>query len=235
MTAVIVIAAVALALIGGAAWGLFGSLPSRVEGFIVALAGGALTISAVLELVESGIETAGIGLILLSAFMGAITFSLIGYLSSRYFGKQSGTGLLAAITLDGIPENLALGVSLIGSGPLQVMALAASIFLSNLPEAAGGARQMREAGRSRGRCMLIWTVTAGILSAAAIVGYVFLLDTDKAIVACIKAFAGGAVISSLSTEVFPEAFREDEYLAGIATVVGFCLALLLVHIGNQAG
>ncbi len=55
---------------------------------------------------------------------------------------------LAAITLDGIPENLALGVALIGAGPLQVASLSGSIFLSNLPEAAEGAQEMAN-GRSK--------------------------------------------------------------------------------------
>jgi len=33
------------------------------------------------------------------------------------------------------------------------------------------------------------------------------------------------VIASLATEVFPQAFREDRHLAGIATAVGVLLAL----------
>lgn len=40
------------------------------------------------------------------------------------------------------PENLAFGVALIGASLLAVAALSASILLSNLPEAAGGAKEM---------------------------------------------------------------------------------------------
>ena len=54
-------------------------------------------------------------------------------------------GLLAAVTLDGVPENLALGVSLVGSeGELRgVIALLVAIFVSNLPESLVGAVAMR--------------------------------------------------------------------------------------------
>lgn len=47
-----VILVVSGALLIGAAWGIYGSLSKSVEGFIVALAGGALVVSVVLELVE---------------------------------------------------------------------------------------------------------------------------------------------------------------------------------------
>lgn len=64
-------------------------------------------------------------------------------------GVRSGIGLslLAAVTLDGIPENLVLGVSLVGGASLSLLV---AIFFSNLPEALVGAVAMREAGqRSR--------------------------------------------------------------------------------------
>lgn len=65
--------------------------------------------------------------------------------------------------LDGVPENLALGV-----------ALAGSIFLSSLPEAAGGAKEMASAGQGRGKVLGLWTAAAVLLSAAAIIGCVAL-------------------------------------------------------------
>ena len=44
-----------------------------------------------------------------------------------------GFALLAAVTLDGVPENLALGVSLLTGG--GSIALLVAIFCSNFPEA----------------------------------------------------------------------------------------------------
>lgn len=85
-------------------------------------------------------------------------------------GGRGGSGLLVAITLDGIPENLALGVALIGAGPLQVAVLSGSIFLSNLPEAAGGAKEMSKQGKSKVKVLALWSAIAALLSAAALSG-----------------------------------------------------------------
>lgn len=230
MLTVAVIVVVSAALVAGAAWGIYGTLPPRLEGFIVAVAGGALIVSAVLELVEPATHQAPLWAVVGCVLGGAGVFVGLDTLVDRTIGSESGAGLLAAITLDGIPENLALGVALIGAGPLQVAALSGSIFLSNLPEAAGGARAMRK-GRSRGRVLALWTATAVLLSVAAIAGNLLLTDVPDAALGLIRCVAGGAVTASLATEVFPKAFKEDSYLAGIATAVGLVLAISLDQIG----
>lgn len=226
-----VVLVVSGALLLGAAWGIYGSLPESVEGAAVALAGGALMVSAVLELIEPATENAPIWAALAFVLVGATVFAGLDYLVKKKWGSDSGGGLLAAITLDGIPENLALGVALIGAGPLQVAALSGSIFLSNLPEAAGGAKEMAENGTSNGKIFGLWALTAVILSAAALAGHAFLAGVPKETLAFIRCFAGGAVVGSLATEVFPKAFREDSYWAGIATAVGLALAIWLDQLG----
>ena len=49
----IVVAVVSGALILGAAWGIFGKLPQQWEGFLIALAGGALIYSLIAELIRT--------------------------------------------------------------------------------------------------------------------------------------------------------------------------------------
>jgi ZIP family zinc transporter len=62
-------------------------------------------------------------------------------------GAAVGFALLAAVTLDGVPENLALGVSLLSGGGSVVLLVA--IFCSNFPEALVGAVAMRRGGARR--------------------------------------------------------------------------------------
>lgn len=231
MLTVVVILVVSGALLLGAAWGIYGRLPKAVEGFILALAGGALIISVVLELVKPATEQTSIWAAFALVLVGAAVFIMLDYLVKKKWGSGSGGGLLAAITLDGIPENLALGVALIGAGPLQVAALSGSIFLSNLPEAAGGAKEMSRGRRSKGSVLALWAATAVLLSAAALAGNLLLSGVSKDVLSLIKCFAGGAVVASLATEVFPKAFKEDSYWAGIATAIGLVLALYLDQLG----
>lgn len=231
MLAYVVIVVVSTALVAGAALGISGRLPDDVEGFIVALAGGALLVSAVLELIEPATAKAPLWGVILAVLGGAGVFSALDYLINARTSGDSGGGLLAAITLDGIPENLALGVALIGTGPLGAAALSGSILLSNLPEAAGGAKAMKDSGRSSASVLGLWTATAALLSAAAVVGHLALAGVPESALALIRSFAGGAVVGSLATEVFPKAFKEDQYLAGVAAALGLVLALGLSHLG----
>lgn len=232
LTTVVVVFVVSGALILGAAWGVFWLLPERLEGFLVALAGGALIVSALSELIEPALTKTSLTWVAGFVSAGAVVFSIANKLVEKKFGEDNGGGLLTSITLDGIPENLALGVALIGAGPAQVAALAGSIFLSNLPEAAGGAKEMVK-NRSKWQIMALWTLTALLLSAAAIAGNLLLNNVGSAYLAAIRCFAAGAVIASLSTAVFPKAFREESYMTGVATALGLILALALGQISGR--
>ncbi len=231
MVVLAVVAVVSGALLIGAAWGIYGALPRRLEGFLIAVAGGALVLSLVSELIQPAVEQVSLHYAMGAVAAGAIAFAGLDWLVDEYWGGGSGGGLLVAITLDGVPENLALGVALIGASPLAVAALAGSIFLSNLPEAAGGAREMVTDGRSKRAVLALWAATAALLSGAAIAGNLLLHDAAPGTLAVIRCFAAGAVVASLATEVFPKAYREDHHMAGVATALGLVLAFLLGELG----
>ena len=230
MFAVIIV--VSGALIIGALWGLYGRLPSWLEGNLLALAGGALMISVVIELIQPAVTDSGVWVTAAFTMLGAVVFASVDYLLDEKLNADGGSGLLAAITLDGIPENLALGVALISGNVMQVAALAGSILLSNLPEAAGGAKEMRRNGASNKKVLMLWIGAAILLSLAAILGKVLLKNVDDAIISGINCFAAGAVIASLATEVFPTAFKRSNHWAGISTTIGLTLALALNQLGG---
>ena len=227
----IVIGVVSAALIAGALLGLSGWLSETAIGFIVALAGGALIISVVMELIEPAIANSSLLTVMIWVGIGGLVFSAANYWIDEKFRRAKGGGLMLAVTLDGIPENLALGVALIGSGPGAVAALSGSIFLSNLPEAAGSAIEMKEGGSPAWRIVLMWTGVAGLLAAAAIIGHAALSGLDPDILSAIRAFAAGTVVASLASEVFPDAYKNSRHLSGIAVTLGVILAVCLHQIG----
>lgn len=138
-------------------------------------------------------------------------------------------GLLAAVTLDGVPENLALGVSLAGTdeGVTGVVALLVAIFVSNLPESLVGAVAMRSGLRSRQFVIGIWAATAVILTVAVVVGRVAADSMGPGTLAFALSFAGGAVLASLADTLMPEAFERGRPFNAMATAVGFLLAFVL--------
>ena len=135
--------------------------------------------------------------------------------------------LFAAVTLDGVPENLALGVGLAGGGSY---ALLASIVVSNFPEAFGGAANMRQGGLSSGRVLLVWGLTAVLLAAALVGGRLAAGVASEQWLGMLAAFAAGAVLASLADSVMPEAYAEGGPLVAFATSGGFLLAYALTTI-----
>lgn len=137
----------------------------------------------------------------------------------------AGLALLAAVTLDGVPENLALGIALTeGTGGV---ALLAAIFVSNFPEALVGAASMREQGRSKLQIIGLWTVCAVLLTLAVVAGAAWLADSDPAVVSLPLAFAAGAVIASLADTLMPEAFEHGGPAVALSTAAGFVLSFVL--------
>ena len=137
----------------------------------------------------------------------------------------AGLALLAAVILDGVPENLALGISLAeGTGGV---ALLAAIFVSNLPEALVGAASMREQGRSAARVLGLWTACAVLLVLPVVVGAAFLANSDPAVVSLPLAFAAGAVIAALADTIMPEAFEHGGPAVALSTAAGFVLSFVL--------
>lgn len=137
----------------------------------------------------------------------------------------AGMALLAAVTLDGVPENVALGVALgEGTGGL---ALLAAIFVSNLPEALVGASSMRSQGRSRAVTVGLWTVCAALLVIAVVVGAGPLSGSDPETISLPLAFAAGAVIASLADTLMPEAYENGGPAVALSTAAGFVLSFVL--------
>jgi ZIP family zinc transporter len=137
----------------------------------------------------------------------------------------AGMALLAAVTLDGVPENVALGVALgEGSGGL---ALLAAIFVSNLPESLVGAASMRSQGRSVASVIGLWTACAVLLALAVVVGAGPLSGSDPETISLPLAFAAGAVIASLADTLMPEAYEHGGPAVALSTAAGFVLSFVL--------
>lgn len=137
----------------------------------------------------------------------------------------AGLALLGAVTLDGVPENLALGVSLgSGSGGL---ALLAAIFVSNFPEALVGSASMRAQGRSRAFVLGTWSVCAVVLAASVLIGAGPLASSSPETISLPLAFAGGAVLASLADTLMPEAYEQGGPTVALSTAAGFLLSFVL--------
>ncbi|RJU00147.1 zinc permease [Arthrobacter frigidicola] len=149
-----------------------------------------------------------------------------GHASSKASTKgAAGLALLAAVTLDGVPENVALGVALgEGTGGL---ALLAAIFVSNFPEALVGASSMRDQGKSSAVIVGLWVGCAALLVIAVLIGAGPLSGSDPETISIPLAFAAGAVIASLADTLMPEAYENGGPAVALSTAAGFLLSFVL--------
>jgi zinc transporter, ZIP family len=236
------------ALIVGAAIAWFVRVPGRLIAGVMAFGSGVLISALAFELMDEayrrgGLDSTGFGFI-----GGAAVYTLANWVLAKHgakhrkrsaAGKQpsekdhegSGAAIAIGALLDGIPESMVIGLSLLQGGAVSLVAVIA-IFLSNIPEGLSSAAGMKKAGRSSTYVFGVWiaiTVASGI---AAWVGYTLFRGVSPELVAATTAVAAGAILAMLADTMIPEAFEQTHNAAGLITVAGFFAAFVLSKLGG---
>jgi ZIP family zinc transporter len=115
------------ALVIGGVIGAYRRPPRRLVAVMLAFTSGSLITALAFDLFEESFRTGGVLFSGIGLLTGAVTFVAADELLDRYAGEVgnnvSGFAVLAAATLDGIPENIALGVSLLQTSKTGGLAL----------------------------------------------------------------------------------------------------------------
>jgi zinc transporter, ZIP family len=219
------------ALASGGVIGAYLRPPQRLVAVALAFASGSLFTALATDLFAEPFRTGGVWLSGIGLLAGAAAFVVVDGLLDRYIegagSGVSGFAILAAVTLDGVPENMALSVSLLQTSWMGALALLVAIFASNLPEALGGVVSLRDQGRTRGFAIVVWTATAVILAAAVVVGNAALSGASEKTLSVLPSFAGGAVLASLADTLMPAAYREGGKSVAFATAAGFFVSFAI--------
>ncbi len=230
MEAVVVFGLIASSgLVFGAIVGAYFDIPRLIVGNTLAFSSGALITALAFELFDDAFAQGGPIIAGFGLFLGATVFTLVDWLVDEHYGgdEASGIALAASVTLDGVPENTALGIELIGATGPGPFALLAAIFASNLPEALDSSEFLVEEGRSKQYAVGLWIIVGGVLLAAVVVGNVLFADADETTLAFVRSFAGGAVLAAIADEILPEAYERGGPAIALATTAGFFLTFLL--------
>ncbi len=107
-------------------------------------------------------------------------------------------------------------------------AMLVAVFISNLPEAIAGTTGMKSTGWSRRKILLLWLLIAVVCAFATVAGFSLFANASNFWLAFIEAFAGGAILMMLANTMMPEAFEHGGKLAGIFTVLGFALSVVII-------
>jgi ZIP family zinc transporter len=210
----------ASSLVIGALIGLARPWPKKPIGLVLGFGAGALISAVSFELFEEGVNLAGALPVAIGLGVGALTYFV---LAGRVASMGGGAALALGAFLDGIPEQMVLGIGLAGGEPVSAGLLAA-IFVSNLPEAIGGATDMRRQMHSTRQVTLNWLWIAGFCAAATVVGYAVADSTGGEFQAGVNGFAAGALIVMLVDSMVPEATEQAGRTTGLVTTLGFAVA-----------
>jgi zinc transporter, ZIP family len=235
------------ALVLGAAGAWFVPVPQRVVAAIMAFGAGVLISAVAFDLMTEAADTGGFAAAALGCLGGAVVYTAANAVLAsrgarnrkRSSGRQpseseqpgSGSAIALGALLDGIPESVVLGVSLLGGGRVSATVVVA-VFISNVPEGLSSAAGMKRAGRSPSYVFGLWSGIAVLSGLAALVGYLALGGAAPEVVGAITAVAAGAILAMLADTMIPEAFEEAGLYSGTVTVLGFLTAFAVDRWGQ---
>jgi ZIP family zinc transporter len=227
-------------LLIGALIALWFRISLRWIGLIMAFGSGVLISAVSFDLVQESFDlTGGGGSVVFGLISGCLAFFAGNELIGRAGGAnrkdptgghapENGLGIVLGSVLDGVPESMVIGLTLVQGGAIGV-AYVTAVFLSNLPEGISATRGLTDSGWSRGRILGLWALVVAVSALASLAGYALLDGASADTVSFVQTFAGGAILTMLATTMMPEAFEHGGNYVGIATTLGFATAFT-VHV-----
>jgi ZIP family zinc transporter len=158
--------------------------------------------------------------------VGVLIFIAGDRLVERRFGDEGAgkpMGIIVGSVVDGVPESMIFGIQIATAFPLSPSFLAA-VFVSNVPQAVAPSVELAGAGWSKGRLGRTWGMVVLACGVAAALGYLMAEATSDANGTRLAALAAGGLLAMLANSLIPFAYERGGEVAGVATVIGFCLS-----------
>ena len=141
--------------------------------------------------------------------------------------RKEARNLTVGMVIDGVPESIAVGLTLHTAAMGVSAALVGSIFIAAIPEAIGIAAAMLAGGIAIGAVLLRFSAIVIIGAVFAAIGYTLMSGASDSAQAFIQSIAAGALLVVVIDEMIPIAVRSIKGWAGIVGVGGFVFSAAL--------
>jgi ZIP family zinc transporter len=141
--------------------------------------------------------------------------------------RKEARNLTVGMVIDGVPESIAVGLTLHTAAMGVSAALVGSIFIAAIPEAIGIAAAMLAGGIAIGAVLLRFSAIVIIGAVFAAIGYTLMSGASDSAQAFIQSIAAGALLVVVIDEMIPIAVRSIKGWAGIIGVAGFVFSAAL--------
>ena len=226
--------ALGLGLLGASSLLLAGLLacwvkvPSTLVGIMAGYGAGALIAAISFDLVPQAQADLDKWEFALWMVIGVVVFLVADALVEKRFGSTGvggAMGIVVGSVVDGVPESVIFGIQVGTAIPISLSFLAA-VFISNIPQSIAPSADLAAGGWSARRVGILWFWVVLACGVAAAVGYLLTDASSAAQGGRMAALAAGGLLAMLTNSLMPFAFERAGQLAGVATVVGFCVSLL---------
>jgi len=204
------------------------TVPTKLVGALAGFGAGAMISAIAFDLVPEAEKGIDLWQTVLWMLIGVAIFLLGDWAVDKKFGTAGAGGAMGIVVgsvVDGVPESLIFGIQ-IGTGVAISGAFLAAVFVSNIPQALAPSADLAKSGWSLGRLTRLWVVVVLACGVAAALGFLVTDATSTANGARAAGIAAGGLLAMLTNSLMPFAFDKGGNVAGVATVVGFCLTLL---------
>jgi ZIP family zinc transporter len=203
------------------------NFPPKLVGVLAGFGAGALIEAVAFDLVA---EAQDLTRLQFSVWMlvGAAILLIGDRIVERRVGDEGGGGAMGIVVgsmVDGVPESAIFGIQVATGYPITASFFAA-VFVSNLPQAIAPSADLAKKGWRIGRVAGMWALVLLFCGIASGLGYLLANTFSSVAGDRMAALAGGGILAMLTNSLMPFAFERGGQLAGVGTVLGFCIPLM---------
>lgn len=245
---------VSIAFLIGALTSIYLKMPKRIKGDIVSFSAGVFISAISFSILEESVKLGNIMTTAIGFGIGAITFSIIRYIIQKKQKKEnnnnnshkeksnnknggSGNGgsgggrgklIIIGTLADSHPETLIIGI-IVGLGMKDLLPTVLVLFLGNITATIEGTKKMIDSGRSTMEIMKRWGYVFLAVIIGGPIGYFLSFSVSHNILSIISGFAAGAIISFVTEELIPTAYKKVNWHIGLSAALGLFVGFSIFH------